>query len=373
LPNNNGNTLKKIKVNLEQKSYPILIGEGSLSRLYELIGRQNQNKKILAVIDGNVERIHGKLITKALKKFKNNIDYYILKPGERSKSFKELNKIYSYLIDKKFGRDSLLIALGGGVTGDLAGYAASTFMRGIPLIHIPTTLLAAVDSSIGGKTGINFESKKNMIGTFCQPELVLIDTAFLQTLPKAEIKSGLGEVIKYAYMSDRKYYAFVEKNLEKIFQKDLRITEEIIIKSASIKAGVVAHDEKESGLRKILNLGHTFAHAFESELNFKIKHGEAVTAGIIASLYLANKIGILSLKNLNEFLRLPLKANLSDKFFMLNKQNIFELMQSDKKARSGKTKFVLVSNIGKILLDVEAERKEIFFALEMMQRAAAKS
>ena len=254
------------------------------------------------------------------------------------------------------------------MTGDLVGFAASTFMRGVSLIHIPTTLLADVDSSIGGKTGINFNHKKNMIGTFYQPKLVIIDTEFLINLPKAEITSGIGEVIKYAYMSDRNFFNYLKENLDRIFKYDSEVLNEIIFKSASIKASVVSQDEKESGLRKILNLGHTFAHGFESELKFKIKHGEAVIAGIISSLFLSEKLRLITENELNAYLELAAKIKLPKKLQEIDKENVFQIMKSDKKNRNGVIKFVLVSGIGKILLDVEAEKKDVFYAIDRMQK-----
>ena len=356
--------MKKLVVDLKENSYPIFIGDKIVSILLDEIEENSLYGNLLIIIDGNVEKFHGQTIRKIFRKFKGKLNYYILKPGERSKSYTELNKIYSFMLDKGYGRDSLLIAFGGGVTGDLAGFAASTFMRGIQLIHIPTTLLAAVDSSIGGKTGINFNKKKNMIGSFYQPKMVLIDTQFFKTLPAKEKTSGLGEVVKYAYLSDEKFYNFLLENYQAVYENESVVIEEIVYKSSSIKASVVSQDEKESGLRKILNLGHTFAHAFESEMNFKVKHGEAVIAGIIAAIFLSNKIKILSNEETERFLRLPLLFKLSQKFSNLDNEKIYNLMLHDKKNRSGKIKFVLINGIGKIMLDVEAKKREVFSALD---------
>lgn len=359
--------MKKVKVTTDGKneiSYEILIGNKIYDQLINTINKLKLHKNILIIIDGNVEKLHKDFIKKRFSNYKNKIKYYILKPGESSKSYKGLNKIYSYLIENEFGRDSLVISIGGGVAGDLSGYVAATYMRGIQLVHIPTTLLAAVDSSVGGKTGINFEKKKNLIGSFYQPKLVLIDTYFLSSLPKNEITSGLGEIIKYAFLAENTFYDFVNNSINKIYNLDNKILEEIIYCSVLIKASVVREDEKETWLRKILNFGHTFGHAIESELNFKIKHGEAVTAGIICALYLSNKIGIISKEDLEEFLSLPLKIKLPKIIGSINRKEIYNLMKLDKKTRNGKINFVLTSGIGKTLVDVEASDKDIFYSIE---------
>lgn len=360
--------MKKIYVDLKSNSYSIFVGHSIFSLLPEILAQKKLNKNILAVVDANVEKLNRGKIKKLISAAADKHNVYLLKPGENSKSYTELNKIYSFLLDNNYGRDTLIIAVGGGVTGDLAGYAAATFMRGVQLVHIPTTLLAAVDSSIGGKTGINFEKKKNMIGSFYQPELVLIDTEFLETLPKDEMVSGAGEIVKYAYLSDSNFYSFILENISGIISGSNKQLEKAILNSAAIKAAVVSQDEKESGLRKILNLGHTFAHAFETELNFKIKHGQAVTAGVIAALNLSSILNLLPGRHLNNLLQLPKKIVLPRKLTGLNNENLFRIMLHDKKNRNGKIKFVLLSEVGNLLLDVEADKKYVFKALDKMKK-----
>lgn len=359
--------VKKIQVALKENSYSIFIGIGILNQLEELLDIYKINKNILFIVDKNAAKEHPGKFEKLLQIGKRKVNIYYLEPGERSKSYTELNKIYSFLLNNNYGRDTAIAAIGGGVTGDLAGYAAATFMRGVQLIHIPTTLLAAVDSSIGGKTGINFDKKKNMIGSFYQPKFVLTDIELLKTLPRSEVTSGLGEVIKYAFLSDRKFYSFIADNFSKIYEFNNDILLKIIYDSASIKAAVVSQDEKESGLRKILNLGHTFAHAFETKLNFKIKHGEAVDAGIIAALFLSNNIGILESKLLKELLSLPLKIKVPQKLRGLDKGDLIKIMLHDKKSRSERIKFVLLSDIGRIVLDAEAKDKAVIHSLTQME------
>jgi 3-dehydroquinate synthetase len=226
-----------------------------------------------------------------------------------------------------------------------------------------------VDSSIGGKTGINFEDKKNMIGAFYQPKLVLIDTDFIKTLPEREITSGMGEVIKYTYMADQKFFSYVLANLEKVYKNDDKVLLQFIYNSAAIKASVVSQDEKESGLRKVLNLGHTFAHAFETTLKFKVKHGEAVIAGLISALYLSQKNGFITEEELNYDLSLPLKIKLPSQIKEPGIDDLFKIMLHDKKTREGKIKFVLVSSLGEIVLDAEADKKAVAYAINKMKQS----
>jgi 3-dehydroquinate synthase len=364
---------KKIKVNLKENPYSIIIGRGSVYSLKTEIEKLKIYKNILVVIDANVQKYFGKEIKCIFDEIGDKINYYVLPSGEKSKSFNELHKIYSFLIEKNYGRDTLIAAVGGGVTGDLAGFAASTFMRGVDYIQIPTTLLSAVDSSVGGKTGMNFKETKNIIGAFYQPKLVIVDPVFLQKLPKEEVLSGAGEVIKYAFLSDEALYKYVSKNLSKIFDLDYDVIVAIIYKSLLIKSQVVIQDEKETGIRKILNLGHTFAHAYESELKFKIKHGEAVIAGVAASLYLSFRLGLIDEEKLNRLLALPLSAGVSKKIAGLNKNNLISIMLHDKKNRDGKIKFVLAKEEGCLLINVEADKKDVVYALEQTEKQIKKA
>ena len=363
--------MKKIKVKLTKNSYNINVGKNCYLNIVEEFNSLGLNKNIVIIIDKNVKKYWEDYIRKPFSNYKSRIEYYFLKPGESSKSYIELNRIYSFLLDNNFGRDTLILAVGGGVTGDLAGYAASTFMRGVQLVHVPTTLLAAVDSSIGGKTGINFHSKKNMIGSFYQPESVYIDTNFISSLPRKEITSGLGEIVKYAFLSDDNFFNYLKDNIEKVYTYDEVVINELILKSALIKASVVSQDEKETGLRKILNLGHTFAHAIESDLNFGIKHGEAVIAGIISALYLANKTGILKKSMMREYLSLPLKIHLPPLLQNLNEKNMVNIMQLDKKSRNGEINFVLISEPGNILIDVKSGERNILYSINRMKKAVS--
>ncbi len=357
---------------VSDSSYPVFAGRGILTHLRPQLKKYARFSNFFIVIDRNVAKYHLKNIRKAIGRRKK-IFYYEMKPGESSKSHEQLRRIYDSLIKNNFGRDTLLISIGGGVTGDLAGYSAATYMRGLQLINIPTTLLSAVDSSIGGKTAINFNGYKNVIGAFYHPDMVLIDSDFLKTLPTKEYLAGMGEVIKYAYISSPELYNLVNENFDSIRRKDEKIIDEIILKCAAIKAGVVSNDERENGLRKILNFGHTFGHAIESASGFKVRHGLCVIYGIVAELFLSNKIGILSRKKLVKYLELPGKFRLKNILDDFDFEVIYQVMLADKKNRNGKINFVLLSDLGKILLDVEAGKRDILYAFERTRKFFGKS
>jgi len=361
--------LKNLKVNTAYNKYPVFIGSNIFKHLPELVKKYSLPKRVFIILDKNVEQIYGSSIKNIINGFADKKYFFVLPASERVKSFKTLKLIFSRLYEEKFGRDTLLIAIGGGTIGDVAGFAASTYMRGIPLIHVPTTLLSAVDSSIGGKTGINFNEAKNLIGSFYQPSLVLIDTNFLKSLPENELISGFGEIIKYSYLTDGHLYSTLLSEYELLFRKDLNFLEKIIYESVKIKSAVVLKDEQEiTGLRKILNFGHTFAHAFESNSNYKLSHGKAVIAGIISALFLSSEIGLISEKQLNYMLELPLKFKSSIKIKNLEEKELLSLMEYDKKNREGKIKFVLIKNFGEILIDVETDQKLILKALKRTKK-----
>lgn len=359
--------MKTIAVALKENSYKIYLGKGMLEQFTSLCLKHSLPKRKFFVIDEHVSRLHKKYMQTLLTEEKTD-SIYIFPSGEKSKSFKQISELHEVMLQNKLGRDTLVVAIGGGVTGDAAGFAASIFMRGVPVVHIPTTLLAAVDSSVGGKTGINFNNTKNIIGSFYQPKFVLIDTNFFSSLPEKEITCGLGEIIKYAYLTGQNFYDQVFLDFNSFYQKDFLKTEKLIASSITVKAEVVSSDEKETGLRKILNFGHTFAHAFESELHFKIKHGEAVIAGIICAVYLSHEKGFITEEQLKKFLYLPKQIALPVSLKKLDKEKLYCVMLSDKKNREGKIKFVLLKNLGEILLDIEAEKAEVFKSFDRMIR-----
>ncbi|HCY76311.1 MAG TPA: 3-dehydroquinate synthase [Ignavibacteriales bacterium] len=358
---------KKINVKLSDKSHQIIIGNDALQNAVEKINSLNLSKCLL-VIDKNVIKHHSMLIRKTFALLNCKTFSYILNANEKNKSLTETGKIYKFLIDNYFDRNSIIIAIGGGITGDLAGFAASTFLRGIQFIQIPTTLLSMVDSSVGGKTGINFNSKKNMVGTFYQPEMVVVYPEFLSTLPKRELYSGAGEIFKYAFLTDFNNYYFLKNNLKKLFSSSAISIEKTIYTCLKIKVGIVENDEKEiSGLRKILNLGHTFAHAFEAESNYKINHGQAVIGGIFCSLFLSQILGYMQMERLNKFLNDFNFIKLNPGLKSINSGSVFNLMSSDKKSISCQKRFVLLVDVGNIITDVKASKAHVIYAIEKMK------
>ncbi len=363
--------MNKLKVKTKHKTYPIIIGNSTLDYVFKIISERELFRNLFIVVDENVFNLYREYILNAFNQFDSKIYFYTLKPGENSKSIEGLDGIISNLIEKKFGRDTLLISIGGGVTGDLSGFAASIFMRGIQVAHIPTTLLAAVDSAIGGKTGINFSGYKNVLGAFYQPEFVLIDTKFIPGLPFEEINSGIGELIKYAFLTNKKFFNYIFENIDKIYTLEMGILNKIIYESVLFKSSVISKDEFEIGLRKILNLGHTFAHAYESLARYTIKHGEAVNLGIISALFLSYKKNLLTEEKLNHFLKLPLRMMLSSKLIIKDYESVHKYMSGDKKNREGEIKFVLLSDIGKIITDIKAEESEINYAIQMTEKYIA--
>jgi len=355
--------MKKLQVKLTGHTYNVLIGENIFSRLNRLMKNENLPVNIFAVIDKNVLKFHRAKLFAEFENPKGKFDFIIIDASEKIKSHSTLEKIYTRLLNKNFGRDTLILGIGGGLTGDIAGFAAATFMRGVKYAHIPTTLLAMVDSSIGGKTGINFGKTKNVVGAFYQPEFVLADTDFLNSLSQREILCGLGEIVKTAFLTDTKYYNYLQKNLAEAFKLEANVIKKLVSDSAQFKINIVEKDEKEAGLRKILNLGHTFAHAVEVDQNYKIKHGEAVIIGLVCALILSNRLGILADTKfetykvfINNFVPFIKVKN-------YDTENMFKVMSGDKKKSENKIKFVLLEDIGNIFIDVEAEKKDILFSI----------
>lgn len=352
--------MNKIKVSTKGNVYQVIIGNNLSSYLcYELKG-----KKVFFITDLKVYKLHKDKLDRIHSSCKGNYSVYFFNSNEKNKTFKEIIKILKAFADMNLQRDSIVVAIGGGIVGDVAGFASAIYMRGISFIQIPTTLLAAVDSSVGGKTGINFGDTKNIIGAFHQPSLVLADTNFLQTLPKEEIICGAGEIIKYGFISTENLFDYISANFQKILSLDYFVIDKIIAESLRIKSAVVKSDEKELGLRKILNFGHTFAHAIEVETNHKIKHGQAVIIGITCALFLSKNKKLIKEKEFLKSLELIAKAKPYISMPTINIANLLSIMQRDKKNREGKIKFVLIKSIGEILIDVEAKDYEIKKAIK---------
>jgi len=356
--------MKSIKIELPENPYTINTGNKIFYKLLKEIHKLKTSKNLFVVADSNVYKIYRQQIEELFSEYSGKYFIYKLKVSEKVKNYETVNQLYNKMLSKKFGRDTLIVAIGGGILGDIAGYAAATYMRGIPFVQVPTTILAAVDSSVGGKTGINFNNAKNIIGAFHQPVMVFIDTEFFNTLPKEEIICGLGEIAKYALLTDDKFFDFLNKNFEKIIALDLKSLYKIISVSVNYKASVVIADEKEKGIRKILNLGHTFAHAIEVEQEHKVKHGEAVVIGLACACYLSNKLGYFDDFTLERYLSLLIKFKKFIEIKSFDIKKLFMLMNIDKKNRNNKVKFVLPVTIGNILLEVTTEKNDVFYALE---------
>ena len=304
--------LTKLIVKTETQNYPIIIGFNFISQSSKII-KQNSIffDKCLLVVDKKVPK---NLILKLKRSFKNKkIYFHFINATEKNKNQKSTNEILEILLNANFSRKDCLITIGGGITGDIGGFAASLFKRGIQFINIPTTLLSQVDSSVGGKTGVNTKYGKNLIGSFYQPKLVLSDSIFLKTLPKREIVCGYGEILKHSIIANKSFYMFLNKNISNILDLKSPFIEKAIFESCKIKKLVVEKDEKEIELRKILNFGHTFAHAYEASLNFskKLNHGEAVLLGIGSALKFSYKSKFLNKNDYLSIIQHLKKSNLS--------------------------------------------------------------
>ena len=355
--------MKKIEIKIPHKTYPVYVGANSIAQLPKLISAKQFYKNVFVIADRKVLELHHEKVEELKRNLGKRYFIFEFDGGEKNKSAASVEKMYSALIQNQFGRDTLIIAIGGGITGDIAGYVASTFTRGVQLIQVSTTLLAAVDSSVGGKTGINFGETKNIVGTFYQPEFVLIDSNFLKTLPDEELICGVGEILKYAFLTDVSFFDFLNKNLDKLLNGDDLVISKIIEKCVRFKGDVVTKDETESGLRKILNLGHTFAHAIEVEQNYAVKHGQAVAVGLTCALYLSKEIGLLEEEKFRHYLELPLKLKNKVNITSFNADSIYQIMRRDKKGVSQKIRFVLLKEIGKLVVDVEVEESKVFNAI----------
>ena len=354
----------KLKINTKNSNYSMLIGSEITNNTMKIIDKNSiKFEKCLLVID---DKIPKKKISKILKGFsKKEKIIHFFHASEKNKNFVNTNKILKILLKNNFHRNDCLIAIGGGITGDVSGFAASIFKRGIKFINIPTTLLAQVDSSLGGKTGINSEYGKNLIGAFYQPDLVISDISFLRSLPKREVICGYGEILKHSLISDKNFFLFLDRFAEKILNLKSPFIEKAIYKSCLIKKKVIEKDEKEKNLRKILNFGHTFAHAYEATLNYsrKLNHGEAVILGIIS----AAKFSMLNrLLKKNEFdlikrhlSKFGLPLQIKNILLSNNLDKIVSFMKKDKKNSTKEINLVLLKKIGSPVFNSNYKEKKI--------------
>lgn len=343
------NIMRTLKVNLGDRSYPIHLGEGLLSRIGELLIGAGCGEKVGIITNPTVAGLYLKPIQEALSRSGFKVTSILVPEGEGHKNLKSLSAIYDRLISERFERGSSVVALGGGVIGDLAGFAAATFLRGIPYVQVPTTLLAQVDSSVGGKTGVNHREGKNLIGAFYQPRLVLIDVGVLHTLSRRELLAGLAEVIKYGIIEEPQLFGLLEEELERLLALDRDLLIEAIATSCAIKAKIVEKDEREEDYRSVLNFGHTIGHALESLTGYeKFLHGEAVAIGMAQAASISVRQGFCDEESLQRIHRLITRVGLPTKIpSNIKPSELVERMEVDKKSAGGEIKFVLCAGIGK--------------------------
>lgn len=338
--------MKIVTVDLPRHSYPIYIGDGILSQL-TIWQSHIHGKQILIVTQENIAQHYLQSLQKTLMHYQ--CDTIFLPSGEQYKNLTEWQKIIDVLLQKHHERSTTLIALGGGMIGDMTGFAAACYQRGVNYIQVPTTLIAQVDSAVGGKTGINHPLGKNMLGAFYQPQCVIVDASTLTTLPRREFIAGLAEVIKYGLIYDVEFFCWLEKNYSTVLKKESTALQAIIEKSLTIKASIVAQDERDNGIRNLLNFGHTFGHAIETACAYQnILHGEAVAVGMVMAAELSVQRGMLSIsemeriKNLLTYCDLPIT--------LPDIPDLLPFMQQDKKVKNGKIQFILLKRIGEAVV-----------------------
>lgn len=315
--------------------------------------------RICIVSDTTISRHYMEDVIEIAKDYASEVGTFTLKPGEEYKNLESVNKLYEYLIQSKFDRKDFLIALGGGVVGDLTGFVAATYLRGISFIQMPTTLLSMVDSSIGGKTGVDFAAYKNMVGAFKQPKAVYINTSTLKTLTERQYYSGFGEVTKYGYIKDKEFDDWIKAHLDALLQMEPEALEYMIYRSCFNKREVVEEDPKELGIRAILNFGHTLGHAIEKMMDFQLLHGECVSIGMVAAAYMSFKRNMISKEDLDAITATLQKLNLPTSVKQLDEESLIDITKNDKKMESGKIKFILLDGIGNAVIDNSVTTEEM--------------
>ena len=338
--------IKRISVKSSAGPYSIVSGAGVIHRAAKEIAALGQFSSVHTVSSPKVWRAMGKMVQRGLRLSKRN-SIHLFDDAESAKNLRSVEHLTRSLCRAGADRKSLIVAVGGGVVGDVAGFAAAAYLRGVKLVHIPTTVVAQVDSSIGGKTGVNLPEGKNLVGAFYPPQLVLTDPELLRTLSDREFRGGLAEVIKHAIIADAEMFAMLEKDMEKILRRDRQALGLLIPRNVQIKARVVSRDERESGLREILNYGHTFAHALESATNYRrYQHGEAVAWGMIAAAFLGHELGLTRADDVSRIVALIRRLGPLPPWPRVPSAVLLNAMRSDKKSRAGILRFVLSQRIG---------------------------
>ncbi len=344
--------------------YDIVFSQSFAELAEELKDLEAENKKLCIVTDSNVEKLYAKELKELLTGKCRKVVVYSFPAGEASKTLDTIKEIYRFLIEEGFDRKDMLLALGGGVVGDMTGYAAATYLRGIDYVQIPTTLLAQTDSSIGGKTGVDFDGYKNMVGAFKMPRLVYMNLAVLKTLDDRQFFAGFAEVMKHGLIKDASFYEWLISNMYEICERDMDTLEEMVMRSCTIKKLVVEKDPTEQGDRALLNFGHTIGHAIEKAKNFELYHGECVALGVVAAAYISWKKELLSMEEYYEIRDMFVPFYLPITVENIEPEQIVELTKSDKKMEDGKLKFVLLKKIGKAVIDRSVTEEEILAAVK---------
>lgn len=340
----------------------VKVGYNVLKELEEYL-RTNNVDKLYIITDSNVHKLYMDYLDNIIKDWDYNI--YIMPPGEESKTINSVLLIYDDLIDNHIDRNTLILAFGGGVVGDIAGFVSSTYKRGLKYVQIPTTLLSQIDSSIGGKVGVDYGGYKNIIGSFYFPERVFTDTYFLSTLPKREITSGLGEIFKYGLIYDYELFQYTRDNIDKIYNNDINVLNTIIKRCISIKQEIVSQDEKDLGIRKILNFGHTIGHSIEAYYGFSgFNHGEAVMLGMLYEFYIAKCLGLIDVNYYKEIFNTLIPIVKPIKFDEDEIADLLEIMENDKKNISNRITFILPTGEGKVEIFSNIDKKLIINTLE---------
>lgn len=352
-------------------TYPIIF-RNTFSELSEQLCRMGLGqRKYCVVTDTNVSPLYLEQIKEELEKCGGFVTSYILPAGEENKTLEQVQGIYEHLILHHFDRKDILIALGGGVVGDMTGFAGATYLRGIDFVQIPTTLLAQVDSSIGGKTGVDFLRYKNMVGAFHQPRMVYMNASTLHTLPKEQFSCGMGEVIKHGLIRDNRYTSWLTQNHARILSMDTEILSEMIFRSCVIKKTVVENDPTEQGERAVLNMGHTVGHAVEKLKDFTLLHGQCVAIGCVASAFLSLRRGLISETDFENIKKQLLSFSLPVEVSGLSAQDILSATKSDKKMEQGKIKFVLLERPGHAVVDKTVTDEELLPAIQVIIKETA--
>lgn len=352
----------ELKVSLQQhidRSYTIAVKPGIFSRLPAVLARAYDGRRLFIITDSRVLSLWGRALHHGLHDAGANAVLLSFDEGEKSKNARTVASLHTQLLSHGITRDSVIIVLGGGVVGDVAGFVASTILRGVQYVQIPTTLLSQVDSSVGGKVGIDHPAGKNLIGAFHQPCGVYIDPVVLKTLPVREFRAGLAEVVKIAAALDAGFFRYLERNRQSIRKDNPQLLASLIRKSVGLKAAVVEQDEHEANFRKVLNLGHTIGHAIEAATNYSILHGEAVAIGIAVESELAVRLGILPARDYRMVIDLLKSLKLPVSLPGMNKRRFFDALSLDKKSVNGRTQFVLLKSIGSSVIGVEVSQLQL--------------